>query len=99
MRTTASYNVFPDEPGEREMARARWLVREGRVGDAEAAYRQLVAEHSDMQAAWAEYFELLRGQQRAAEALRVAQAAQARFPDSGFPLALVGAALTELGQF
>jgi Flp pilus assembly protein TadD len=99
MRTTASYNLFPDMPSERAMARARWLAREGRVLDAEAAYRQVLAEHSDMKAGWAEYFELLRGQRRSTDALHVAQAAQARFPDSGFPLALVGAALIELGHF
>jgi Flp pilus assembly protein TadD len=99
MRTTASYNLFPDAPSERAMARARWLAREGRVNDAEAAYREVLAEHSEMKACWAEYFELLRGQRRSADALNVAHAAKARFPDSGFPLALVGAALIELGQF
>ena len=99
MRTTASYNLFPDVPSERVMARARWLAREGRVHDAEAAYREVLAEHSEMKACWAEYFELLRGQRRAADALQVAHAAQARFPDSGFPLALVGAALIELDKF
>src|SRR5439155_16099 len=33
MRTTASYDLFPDAPSERAMARARYLAREGRVGD------------------------------------------------------------------
>src|SRR5438876_10218697 len=48
MRTTASYELFPDAPSERAMARARYLVREGRVADAEKAYRQLLAEHPEL---------------------------------------------------
>ncbi|HXF94636.1 MAG TPA: tetratricopeptide repeat protein [Gemmatimonadales bacterium] len=98
MRTTASFNLFPDAPSERAMARARWLAREGRLGDAEAAYRDVLDQHPDMKAGWAEYFELLRGQGRTADALRVAQQAQARFPEAAFPLALVGAALMELDR-
>ena len=99
MRTTASYRIFADVPGERAVARARWLAREGRYADAETAYREVLAAQPDLKAAWAEYFELLRGQARADEGLRVARAAEAQFPDSGFPLALVGAALIELGRF
>ncbi|MGH7699820.1 MAG: tetratricopeptide repeat protein, partial [Gemmatimonadales bacterium] len=99
MRTTASFNLFPDAPSERAMARARWLVREGRLRDAEAAYRDVLEHHPQIKACWAEYFELLRGQGRADDALRIAQAAEGQFPDSAFPLALRGAALIELKQF
>ena len=99
MRSTASYQLFPDAPSERAMARARWLAREGRSGEAEAAYRDVLALHPDLKLCWAEYFELLRGQGRAGEALRVAEAAQAQFADSAFALALTGAALIELGRY
>src|SRR5262249_42977076 len=60
MRTTASYDLFPDAPSERAMAKARWLAREGRVTDAESAYRDVLASHPDLKPCWAEYFELLR---------------------------------------
>lgn len=99
MRNTASFNLFPDAPSEREMARARWLAREGRLKDAEAAYREVLERHADLKVCWAEYFELLRGQGRAEEALEVARNARVTFPESGFPLALMGAALIELGRF
>jgi Flp pilus assembly protein TadD len=99
MRTTASYRIFADVPGERAVARARWLAREGRYADAETAYREVLAAQPDLKAGWAEYFELLRGQARADDCLRVARAAEAHFPDSAFPLALVGAALIELRRF
>src|SRR5256885_4517186 len=88
MRTTASYELFPDAPSERAMARARYLVREGRVADAEKAYRDLLAEHPDLKPGWAECFELLRGQGRTEDALRLAEAARAQFGDSAFSLAL-----------
>src|SRR5207253_7275285 len=55
MRTTASYELFPDAPSERAMARARYLVREGRVADAEKAYRDLLAEHPDLKPGWVEF--------------------------------------------
>lgn len=99
MRTTASFDLFPDAPSERAMARARWLVGEGRAADAEAAYRELITLHPDFKLCWAEYFELLRGQGRAAEALRVAEASQTQFPDSAFALALTGAALIDLNRY
>src|SRR6267143_1123501 len=73
MRTTASYELFPDAPSERAMARARYLVREGRIADAEKAYRNLLAEHPDLKPGWAECFELLRAQGRGEDALRVAE--------------------------
>ncbi len=99
MRTTASYELFPDAPSEREMARARWLAREGRLADAEAAYRDVLQKSPDLKPCWAEYFELLRGQGRSADALRLAEAAQAHFADSAFALALTGAALIELERY
>ena len=99
MRTTASYELFPDAPSERAMARARYLVREGRVADAEKAYRELLAEHPDLKAGWAECFELLRAQGRSEDALRLAEAARAQFGDSAFSLALKGAALIELTRY
>jgi len=99
MRTTASFDLFPDAPSERAMARARWLVGEGRAADAEAAYRELLTLHPDFKLCWAEFFELLRGQGRSAEALRIAEAAQTQFPDSAFALALTGAALIDLNRY
>jgi Tfp pilus assembly protein PilF len=99
MRTTASFDLFPDAPSERAMARARWLAREGRADDADAAYREVLTLHPDFKPCWAEYFELLRDQGRTEEALRLAEAARAQFADSAFPLALLGAALLELGRY
>jgi Flp pilus assembly protein TadD len=99
MRTTDSFDLFPDAPTDRAMARARWLVREGRLHDAEGAYREVLEHHPDLKACWAEYFELLRGQGRTADALQVARTAEGQFPESAFALALVGAARIELGQF
>jgi tetratricopeptide (TPR) repeat protein len=99
MRTTASYELFPDAPSERAMARARFLVREGRIADAERAYRDVLAAHPDLKSCWAECFELLRGQGRAEDALRLADAARAQFGDAAFALALKGAALIELERY
>lgn len=99
MRTTASYELFPDAPSERAMARARYLAREGRIADAEKAYRDLLAEQPDLKPGWAECFELLRAQGRRDDALRLAEAARAQFGDSAFSLALKGAALVELERY
>src|SRR6059036_6195 len=99
MRTTASYELFPDAPSERAIARARYLAREGRVADAEKAYRDVLAEHPDFKTGWAECFELLRSNGRTEDALRLAEAARAQFGDSAFPLALMGAALIELERY
>src|SRR2546425_94483 len=96
MRTTASYDLFPDAPSERAMARARWLAREGRVADAEDAYRGILATHPDLKPCWAEYFELLRRSGRRDDALQLAGRALAQFGATGFALALEGAALVEL---
>lgn len=81
------------------MARARWLAREGRVRDAEHAYRELLKEHPDVKPIWAECFELLRTNDRAADALTLAEGARAHFGDSAFGFTLQGAALIELGRF
>ena len=81
------------------MARARYLAREGRVADAEKAYRDLLAEHPDLKPGWAECFELLRRQGRKDDALRLAEGARAQFGDSAFSLALKGAALIELERY
>jgi tetratricopeptide (TPR) repeat protein len=99
MRTTASYELFPDAPSERAMVRARWLAREGRTADAESAYRELLASHPDLKICWAEYFELLRASGRTADALQLADRAQAQFGGTGFALALRGAALIELERY
>ena len=96
MRTTASYDLFPDAPSERAMARARWLAREGRVADAEAAYKDVLATHPDLKPCWAEYFDLLRRGGRRDEALQLSARALAQFGATGFALALEGAALMEL---
>ncbi len=99
MRTTASYELFPDAPSERAMARARYLAREGRIADAEKAYRDLLAQQPDLKPGWAECFELLRSQGRSDDALRLAEGARAQFGDSAFALALKGAALIELERY
>ena len=99
MRTTASYELFPDARSERALARARWLAREGRMQDAQSAYDELVASKPELKAGWAEYFELLRASGRADEALQLAERARATFGDTGFSFTLRGAALTELGRF
>jgi tetratricopeptide (TPR) repeat protein len=99
MRTTASYDLFPDARSERALARARWLAREGRTRDAESAYDELLAAKPELKACWAEYFELLRASGRGDEALQLADRARATFGEIGFSYTLRGAALTELGRY
>ncbi len=99
MRTTASYDLFPDARSERALARARWLAREGRMGDAQSAYDELLATKPEIKACWAEYFELLRTSGRGEEALQLADRARAVFGQTGFSCTLRGAALTELGRY
>src|SRR6266513_2881832 len=99
MRTTASYDLFPDARSERALARARWLAREGRIQDAQSAYAGLLAANPELKAGWAEYFELLRSSGRGEEALQLADRARAAFGDTGFSYTLRGAALTELGRY
>jgi tetratricopeptide (TPR) repeat protein len=99
MQTTASFDLFPDVPGERAIARARWLAQQGRFGDAERAYRVVLATQPDLKACWTECFELLRRHGRATDALRLAEAALAHFGPTGLSLTLQGAALIELGRY
>src|SRR6185369_9887015 len=99
MRTTASYDLFPDARSERALARARWLAREGRTKDAQTAYDELLSSNPDLKACWAEYFELLRTSGKGEEALQLADRARATFGETGFSFTLRGAALTELGRY
>lgn len=99
MRTTASYDLFPDARSERALARARWLAREGRTRDARSAYDELLAAMPELKACWAEYFELLRTSGKADDALQLADRARAAFGETGFSFTLRGAALTELGRY
>src|SRR6266513_1705402 len=99
MRTTASYDLFPDARSERALARARWLAREGRLRDAQSAYDELLSAKPELKAGWAEYFELLRAGGRKGEALQLADRARATFGETGFSFTLRGAALTELGRY
>ena len=99
MRTTASYDLFPDARSERALARARWLAREGRTRDAQSAYDELLAANPELKACWAEYFELLRTSGRGEEALQLADRARATFGETSFSYTLRGAALTELGRY
>jgi tetratricopeptide (TPR) repeat protein len=99
MRTTASYDLFPDARSERALARARWLAREGRLRDAQAAYDELLASKPELKAGWAEYFELLRASGRKEEALMLADRARATFGETGFAYTIRGAALAELGRY
>jgi len=99
MRFTSSYAVFRAEPGEEDLARARYLAREGRADEAEKEYRETLDRHPMLPAGWIELFELLRLQGRHEEALLAADAAAGTLgPDAAMPLALRGAALAELGR-
>ncbi|HEU4569471.1 MAG TPA: tetratricopeptide repeat protein [Gemmatimonadales bacterium] len=99
MRSTGQYHLFATEPGARRLQRARMLAHEGRTRDAEHAYRAAVAEDPADRSAWGELFEFLRTARRHPEALSTAEHAAAQFPGEAFPLALVGAAHVELGQW
>ena len=99
MRTTASYDLFPDARSERALARARWLAREGRMRDAQSAYDELLSTKPELKAGWAEYFELLRTSGKGDEALQLADRARSTFGETGFSFTLRGAALTELGRY
>lgn len=99
MRTTASYDLFPDARSELALARARWLAREGRMRDAQSAYDELLAANPELKACWAEYFELLRASGKPDDALQLADRARTTFGETGFSFTLRGAALTELGRY
>src|SRR3989442_2778067 len=99
MRTTASYDLFPDARSERALARARWLVRERRVRDAQSAYDELLAAKPELKAGWAEYFELLRANGRGEEASQLADRVRATFRQTGFSFTVRGPALFALGHY
>jgi tetratricopeptide (TPR) repeat protein len=99
MRTTSSFDVFPNEPSERELARARWLRKEGRLTEAEQAYRGVMSRQPSLRTGWTECFELLRSVGRIEEALTLATAARGVFEEEAFPLTLEGAAFIELGNY
>lgn len=99
MRTTSSFEIFPNEPSERELAKARWLRREGRLQEAEHAYRGVIRRQPALRTGWTECFELLRSEGRLDDALVLAADAAGVFVDEAFPHALKGAALIEAGRF
>jgi Tfp pilus assembly protein PilF len=99
MRHTSSFAVFRPDPGERGLARPRWLARDGKPAEAEAEYRAALRADPDLASGWTELFELLRRQGRHADALELAGAAEGHWgPDAALPLTLRGAALVELGR-
>lgn len=99
MRTTSSFEIFPDEASERELARARWLRKEGRLAESESAYRGVMQRQPTLRSSWTECFELLRSSGHIDDALQVAVAAESVFPNEAFPLTLKGAALIEMQRF
>ena len=99
MRHTSSFAVFRYDPGERDLAKPRWLAREGQLGEAEAEYRAALGANPDLASAWLELFELLRRQRRHADALALAGAAADHWgAEAALPHTLRGAALVELGR-
>ena len=99
MRLTSSFAVFRYDPLEKDLARARWCGREGRLEAAEEEYRGALGRNPDLLAGWLELFDLLRRSGRYLDALTMAAEAAEHFgPDAAMPLALRGAALAELGQ-
>lgn len=99
MRTTSSFEIFPDEPAERELSRARWLRGEGRLLEAETAYRSVMERTPMLRSGWTECFELLRSSGKIDDALLLATQAVTTFPAEAFPLALKGAAFIEQGKY
>jgi tetratricopeptide (TPR) repeat protein len=99
MRLTSSFAVFRFGPGEQDLAKARWLAREGKVAAAEDEYRRALGRKPDIYAGWLELFELLRRDGRSQQALELADAAERHWgPDAAMPHTLRGAALVELGR-
>ena len=99
MRTTSSFAVFRYDPHEKDLAKARWYGREGRLDAAEEEYRGALGRDPDLMAGWMELFDLLRRSGRHLDALTMAAEAAEHFgPDAAVPLVLRGAALAELGQ-
>src|SRR5260370_28012100 len=99
MRLSSSFAVFRADPAEQDLARARWLARDGKTEAAEREYRAALATRPDMAAGWIELVELLRRDNRHQAALLVAVSAEEHFgPAPAMPLVLKGAALSELGR-
>ena len=99
MRLSSSFAVFRADPEEQDLARARWLTRDGRTEAAEREYRTVLAARPDLAAGWIELVELLRRDNRHQAALDVATDAEAHFgPAAAMPLVLKGAALSEMGR-
>ncbi|MDP3773160.1 MAG: hypothetical protein Q8Q85_02740 [Gemmatimonadales bacterium] len=99
MRLTSSFAVFRYDPGEKDLAKARWYGREGKLAAAEEEYRGALARNPDLMSGWLELFDLMRRSGRHLDALTMAAEAAEHFgPEAAMPLALRGAALAELGQ-
>ena len=99
MRLTSSFAVFRADPEEQDLTKARYLAREGRLDAAEQEYRSVLEAHPGIPAGWIELCELLRREGRLEDALAAAIQAEEHFgPDAAMPLALKGAALSELGR-
>jgi tetratricopeptide (TPR) repeat protein len=99
MRLTSSFAVFRADPGEQDLAKARWHARDGRLETAEDEYRKVLETNPGMTTGWIELFDLLRRQGRLNHALEAAEQAEAHFgPEAAMPLALKGAALSEMGR-
>ena len=99
MRSTSSFAVFRYDPGEQDLAKPRWLAREGRTAAAEAEYRGALGRNPDLYAGWLELFELLRRERRFQEALELADAAELHWgPDAATPHVMRGSALVEMGR-
>lgn len=99
MRTTSSFEIFPNDASERELAKARLFRREGRFHDAERAYRRVMTQMPGLRTTWTECFDLLRQSGRTDEALALADDAARTFGTEAFPIALRGAALIEQQRF
>ncbi len=99
MFTAGQFKVFSTESSERALARAQDLLREGRRFEAEETYQDLIASQPDLKQVWGEYFQLLRSERRFEEALAFATQALQHFGEDAFAVALMGAALVELGRY
>ena len=99
MYSTDQFRVFTGEAPDRILSRPRRLTQEGRMPEAEAAYRELLLTHPDLPQAWMELFTLLREAGRHADALTLAERSAAELPGEALPSILKGAALVELGRF
>jgi tetratricopeptide (TPR) repeat protein len=99
MYSTDQFRIFSGGPADRILSRPRRLLQEGRLEEAEAAYRTALELQPDLRATWTECFALLRHAGRHGEALAFADRAAEQFGDDALPAVLRGAALVELGRF